>query len=54
MVFRKWVDILPTFINMFDKHARKMKTICHIWAKREKEFYVNKKCNHAKNEVTYS
>jgi hypothetical protein len=22
--------------------------------KKEGEFYVNKKCNHAKNEVTYS
>jgi hypothetical protein len=22
--------------------------------KKEREFYVNKKCSHAKNEVTYS
>ncbi len=56
MVFRMWVDISPTFINIFDKHVGKVKTIWNMphLGKKEGEFYVNKKCNYAKNEVTYS
>jgi hypothetical protein len=42
--------------NMLEKHARKMKVVWNMphLGKTNVEFYVNKKCNHAKNEVTYS
>ncbi len=42
--------------NKFEKHVKKIKAIQHIahLDKKEREFYVNKKCGHAKNEVTYS
>jgi hypothetical protein len=56
MVFKMWVNIPPTFINTFDKHVGKMKTIWDMphLGKKERDFYMNKKCKHAKNEVTYS
>jgi len=42
--------------DKFEKHVKRMKAIQNIahLDKKEREFYVNKKCNHAKNEVTYS
>lgn len=41
--------------NMLEKHARKMKVVWDMphLGKTNVEFYANKKCNHAKNEVTY-
>jgi hypothetical protein len=41
--------------DKFEKYVKKMKAIQNIAHsdKKEREFYVNKKCNHAKNEVTY-
>jgi hypothetical protein len=48
--------ILGLKFDTLEKHARKTKVIRNMphLGKEQKEFYVNKKCSHAKNEVTYS
>jgi hypothetical protein len=47
--------ILGPKFDTFDKHAGNRKAVRDLphLGKKEKEFYVNKKCSHAKNEVTY-
>jgi len=47
--------ILGPKFDTFEKHARKTKAIQNMphLGKKQREFYVNKKCSHAKNEVTY-
>ncbi len=53
-VFNCDVILGPKF-DTFNKHEGKTKVVSdmpHLGTK-EKEFYVNKKCSHAKNEVPY-
>ncbi len=47
--------ILGPKFDMLEKHEGKTKTIQNMphLGKKEGEFYVNKKCSHAKNGVTY-
>ncbi len=47
--------ILGLKSNTFEKNAGKTKTIWDMphLGKKEKEFYVNKTCTHAKNEEIY-
>ncbi len=42
--------------DTLEKHARKTKAILDMphLGKKEGEFYVNKKCTHAKNKIIYS
>jgi len=46
--------ILRPKANIFEKHVGKTRLFktCYTWAKKG-EWYVNKKCNHAKNEVVF-
>jgi hypothetical protein len=48
--------ILGPKFDMLEKHAGKTKAIRNMphLGKEEKKFYVNKKCSHAKNDITYS
>jgi hypothetical protein len=42
-------------VDTFEKHVGKTKVVhdmSHL-GKKEGEWYINKKCNHAKNEVAY-
>jgi hypothetical protein len=47
--------ILGSKCNTLKKHARKTKVIWDMshFGKKEEEFYLNKKCSHATNEITY-
>jgi hypothetical protein len=47
--------ILGPKFDTLEKHVRKTKAIRNMphLGKKQREFYVNKKCNNAKNEVTY-
>jgi hypothetical protein len=49
-------DVISNLEFNIEKHARKMKVVWNMphLGKTYVEFYVNKKCNHAKNEVAYS
>ncbi len=42
--------------NTLEKHTRKIKVVQDMFhlGRKQREFYVNKKCNHVKNEVIYS
>jgi hypothetical protein len=48
--------ILGPKFDTLEKHAKKTKAIRNMphLGKKQREFYVNQKCGHAKNEVTYS
>ncbi len=49
------IVILRLKVNTFEKHARKtsvVQNMSHL-CKKQGELYVNKKCNHANNEVAY-
>ncbi len=41
--------------NTLEKHTRKIKVVQDMphLGKKQREFYVNKKCNHVKNEIIY-
>jgi len=54
-VIRKDV-MLGSKCNTLEKHTRKIKAVQDMLylGKKQNEFYVNKKCNHAKNDVIYS
>ncbi len=47
--------ILSSKCNTLEKHAKKTKVIWDMsqLGKKEREPYLNKKCSHAKNEITY-
>jgi hypothetical protein len=47
--------ILGPKFDTLDKHVGKIRVVRNMphLGKKEREFYVNKKCSHAKNEVTY-
>jgi hypothetical protein len=47
--------ILGPKLDMLEKHVRKTKEIWDMphLGKKEKEFYVNKKSTHVKNELIY-
>jgi hypothetical protein len=47
--------ILGPKFDILEKHARKIKAIQNMphLGKKQGELYVNKKCSHVKNEVTY-
>jgi hypothetical protein len=48
--------ILGPKSDRLEKHAKKTKTVLDMphLGRKEGEFYVNKECTHAKNEVIYS
>ncbi len=48
--------ILGLKLNMLEKNVGKTKAVRDMphLSKKEREFYVNKKCTHAKNEIIYS
>ncbi len=48
--------ILGPKFDTLEKHARKIKAVhdmLHL-GNKEGEFHINNKCNHTKNEITYS
>jgi hypothetical protein len=48
--------ILEPKANTFEKHVKKTRAIGNMLhlGKKQGKWYVNKKCNHGKNEVVYS
>jgi hypothetical protein len=47
--------ILGPKFDPLEKHARKTKAIQNMpyLGKKQGEFYVNKKCSHVRNDITY-
>ncbi len=47
--------ILRPKVDIFEKHEGKTRVIWNMphLGKKQREWYVNKKCNHGKNEVAY-
>ncbi len=53
-VIRKYVMLGPKS-NTLEKHTRNIQAVQDIphLDTKQREFYVNKKCSHAKNEIIY-